>query len=886
MNKNYMRDSMNIQIIKRSGRKEPLKMEKVLTRIERQAYKLDANYVQPFEVAKKVIDGIYDGVTTRELDNLSIETAASMTSVHPDYAILAARLAISTLHKDTSKSFSETTEKLYNFVNPETGSHAPLVSKEYYDIVMKNKDIFDGAIAQNRDDSFDYFGFKTLEKSYLLKVYDEESKQYVVAERPQYLFMRTAIGIHGEDIDSALRTYDLISEGFFTHATPTLFNAGTTRPQLASCFLLQMKDDSIDGIFDTAKEVAKISKNAGGIGISVSNIRASGSYITGTNGKSNGLVPMLRVFDNIARYVDQGGGKRKGSFAMYIEPWHADVFDFLDLKKNHGKEEVRARDLFYALWMPDLFMQRVEKDEMWSLMCPNECPGLQDAYAEDFVELYEKYEAEGKFRKQVKARELWAKVLESQMETGTPYIAYKDSCNVKSNQKNLGTLKNSNLCIEILEYVAPDETAVCNLASLALPKFIKGRKNKKFDYDKLEEVAYQATVNLNKVIDVNYYPVESAKKSNMRHRPIGLGTQGLADVFFLLGLEFGSDKSKEINKKIYETIYYAALKASNDIAKVEGSYKTFKGSPASKGILQFDMWGVTPSDRYDWDGLRESIKKHGLRNSLTTCAMPTASTASIFGNEASIEAQTSNIYTRRVLSGEFVIVNKHLVRELCELNLWDSDMKDEIIVNNGSVQGINKIPEEVQKKYKTVWEISQKDVIEMSADRGAYIDQTQSLNIFMANPNAAKLTSMHFYGWGGGVTKDLSIERTREEINARILELEEQYELFMSHGESIPETIELDGDEPTTLVFGDIVTEIDGLKQKLEDTENWHKYGSTPEKALKTGMYYLRSKSATNAVKFSVDVKKQDGTVEEYSAEDAVSCSLDSKEGECLACGS
>jgi len=877
-----MKDSMNIQIIKRSGRKEPLKMEKVLYRIEKQCSKLDLNYVVPFEVAKKVIEGIYDGVTTIELDKLSIETAASMTSIHPDYALLAAKLAISTLHKDTSKLFSETTKKLYNFINPETGKHAPLVSKEYYDIVMKYKDIFDGAILHMKDEQFDYFGFKTLEKSYLLKIYDEKINDYVVAERPQYLFMRTAIGIHGDDIESALKTYELISDGYFTHATPTLFNAGTTRPQLASCFLLQMKDDSIDGIFDTAKEVAKISKNAGGIGISVSNIRANGSYITGTNGKSNGLIPMLRVFNDIARYVDQGGGKRKGSFAMYIEPWHADVFDFLDLKKNHGKEESRARDLFYAIWMPDLFMQRVEKNEMWSLMCPNECPGLQDVYAEDFVKLYESYENEKKYRKQIKARDLWVKILEAQMETGTPYIAYKDSCNVKSNQKNLGTLKNSNLCIEILEYVSPDETAVCNLASIALPKFVKGRKNKKFDFEKLEDVAYQATLNLNKVIDVNYYPVESAKKSNMRHRPIGLGTQGLADVFFLMGMEFGSEKSKDINKKIYETIYYAALKASNDIAKKDGPYETFEGSPASKGVLQFDMWNVEPTKRYDWDSLKDSIKKHGLRNSLTTCAMPTASTASIFGNEASIEAQTSNIYTRRVLSGEFICVNKHLVKELCELNLWNNDLKDQIILNDGSVQNISAIPEEIQKRYKTVWEISQKDIIEMSADRGAYIDQTQSLNIFMANPNTAKLTSMHFFGWGNGVTKDFSIEKTQNELTTRLHKLEKQYNMFMSHTDKIPETIELK--DNTILILSDIVTEIENINNKLDDTKSWFKYGSTPEKALKTGIYYLRSKSATNAVKFTIDVKKHDGSIVEYSSDDAVACSLD--DDECLACGS
>lgn len=809
-----MKNDMNqIVVVKRNGKKESVKLEKILHRIDKESYGLNSEWIQPIEVAKKVIAGIYSGVTTRELDQLSIETAASLTTKHPDYATLAARLAITTLHKDTKRYFSECVSDLFNFVNPETGLHAPLVSEEFYNIVKENADEFDSAIVSSRDFMFDYFGYKTLEKSYLLKINAK------VAERPQYLFMRTAIGIHGTDIESVLKTYDLISQGYFTHATPTLFNSGMPRPQLASCFLMQIKDDSIDGIFETLKDCALISKNAGGIGISVSNIRATGSYITGTNGNSNGLIPFLKIYNETARAVDQGGGKRKGSFAVYIEPWHGDIMEFLDLKKNHGKEELRARDLFYAIWMPDLFMQRVEKDLDWSLMCPNECPGLTEVYGEEFVALYEKYEADGKVRKKVKAREVWYKILEAQMETGTPYIAYKDSANVKSNQKNLGTLKTSNLCIEILEFVGPDEIAVCNLASICLPKFIKGKSKFKIDHDKLREVAYQATVNLNKVIDVTYYPVEAAKRSNLRHRPVGLGVQGLADVFFIMGIPFESEEAKKINVEIFETIYYGAVQASNDLAKVQGRYETFNGSPASKGQLQFDMWGVTPSSgRWDWETLKASVVENGLRNSLMTAIMPTASTASIFGNEASTEAQTSNMYTRRVLSGEFIIVNKHLVRNLCELNLWDDDMKQLIIANNGSVQNIHAIPQEVKDIYKTVWEISQKAIIDMYSSRGPYIDQTQSMNVFMGNPNFAKLTSMHFYGWGGGVTKNATLD---------------------------------------------------------------DKYGATPEKALKTGIYYLRSQAAADAVKFTVDPTLSKTGEDDASSQ--MSCSLDSPD-DCIAC--
>lgn len=805
-------------VTKRNGKQEAVKLDKVLARIEKQCYGLNLSYVIPFDVAKKVIDGIYNGVTTKELDTLAAETAAALATKHPDYSVLAGRIVISSLQKNTIKTFSKATEVLYNNINIETGDAAPLISKEYYDIVTENAAELNSAIIHSRDFNYDYFGFKTLEKSYLLKTFNQTTKKLEITETPQFLIMRVAVGIHGNDIEQVLKTYEMMSLGTFTHATPTLFNASTTRPQLASCFLMQMKDDSIEGIFDTIKQCALISKNAGGIGISMSNIRASGSYIRGTNGVSNGIVPMLKTFNEVAKYVDQGGGKRKGSIAFYIEPWHGDIEDFLELKKNSGKEELKARDLFYAIWMTDLFMQRVEKDEMWSLMCPSQCKGLQDVYAEDFTRLYESYEAEGKFLKQIKARDLWMRILDAQIETGTPYILYKDSCNVKSNQKNIGTLKNSNLCAEILEVVSEDEVAVCNLASIALPKFITGKKNKKFDHDKLFDVAYQATINLNKVIDVTYYPIPEAKKSNLRHRPIGLGVQGLADVFFLLDMSFGDDASKQLNKEIFETIYFAALRASCDIAKKDGAYETYIGSPISKGIFQFDMWNVTPSDRHDWSLLKSDIEKYGVRNSLTTCEMPTASTSSILGNEASTEAQTSNIYSRRVLSGEFIMTNKHLINKLCELNLWNESMKNKIISNNGSVQTILEIPLEIRNIFKTAYELSQKDVIDMYADRGAFIDQTQSMNIFMQDPSVAKLTSMHFYGWGGGVTKDLS------------------------------------------------------------ETPN-PKYGATPEKALKTGMYYLRGKSATTATKFTV----QEETKKEYTAEEGLTCSLDNPEG-CEAC--
>ena len=797
-----------MHVIKRDGRRESVKFDKVTARIEKLCYGLDSNYVSTIDIAKKVIEGIYDGVTTIELDNLAAEIAASLTTKHPDFAKLAARIAISNLHKVTSKSFSNTMKRLYTYIDPKTGENASLISKEVYGIIKKNAALLDSTIIYDRDFSYDYFGFRTLEKSYLMKL---DGK---VVERPQHMLMRVAVGIHREDIEAAIETYNLLSEKWFTHATPTLFNAGTPKPQLSSCFLLTMKDDSIDGIYDTLKQCAKISQSAGGIGLSIHNIRATGSYIKGTGGVSNGIIPMLRNFDMTARYVDQGGGKRKGSFAIYLEPWHADIFQFLDLKKNHGKEELRARDLFYALWIPDLFMKRVEANEMWSLFCPNEAPGLADCYGEEFDKLYMKYEKEEKFRKQVKAQDLWFEILESQIETGTPYMLYKDAANKKSNQKNLGIIKSSNLCTEIIEYTSPDEIAVCNLASIALPKFITD--DGKFDYQKLYEVTYVATKNLNKVIDVNYYPVEEARNSNMRHRPIGLGVQGLADIFILLRMPFDSEEAKGLNIDIHETMYFAAMTASKDLAKVDGPYETFKGSPVSKGIFQFDMWGVSPkSKRWDWEKLKKEVKQHGVRNSLLIAPMPTASTSQILGNNECFEPYTSNIYTRRTLSGEFIVVNKHLMKDLIELGLWNDNMKNKLIEANGSIQNIPEIPQNIKDLYKTVWEISQKSIIDMAADRGAFICQSQSLNIHIQDPNFGKMTSMHFHAW---------------------------------------------------------------------------------KKGLKTGMYYLRSKAATDAIQFTVDkeqlakpVTVTEGNVSLAMVQDQkqsdMECSLDDPD-DCIACGS
>lgn len=744
-------------VIKRDGRKEAVKFDKITARIIKMCYGLDP-LVSPEAVAMKVIEGIYDGVSTTDLDNLAAEVAAAKTIDHPDYALLASRIAVSNLHKETKKQFSDVMIDLYNYIDPKTGQNAALLADDVYEVIMENRDMLDSSIIYDRDFRYDYFGFKTLTRSYLLKLNGE------IVERPQQMLMRVAVGIHKSDIAAAIKTYNLMSEGWFTHATPTLFNAGTPKPQMSSCFLLTMKDDSIEGIYDTLKSCAQISQSAGGIGLAIHNIRATGSYIKGTNGTSNGIVPMLRVFNDTARYVDQGGGKRKGSFAMYIEPWHADVFDFLDLKKNHGKEEQRARDLFFALWIPDLFMKRVESNGDWTLMCPHECPGLSDTHSAEFEALYEKYEAAGKGRKTIKAQDLWFKILESQIETGTPYMLYKDAANAKSNQQNLGTIKSSNLCTEIIEYTAPDEIAVCNLASLALPKYVT--EDGKFDHDKLFEVTYQATINLNRIIDGNYYPVEEARNSNMRHRPIGLGVQGLADAFIMMRYPFESEEARTLNSEIFETIYYAAMTASKDLAKVEGPYETFAGSPTSKGIFQFDMWNVTPSARWEWDVLKEEVKTYGVRNSLLLAPMPTASTAQILGNNECFEPYTSNIYTRRVLSGEFIIVNKHLLKDLVKEGLWTKDMRQKLMASNGSVQSIPEIPAHIKELYKTAWEISQKAIIEQAADRGAYICQSQSLNIFMENANFGKLTSMHFYGWKKGLKTGMYYLRTKAATDA------------------------------------------------------------------------------------------------------------------------
>lgn len=754
-----------MQVIKRNNRRESVKFDKITARIEKLCYGLDRRFVNAVDVAKKVIEGLYDGVPTTELDNLAAETAAALTVKHPDYALLASRIAVSNLHKNTTKSFSETMRLLYNCTDQKTGKVLPLIADDVMKIIEDNAELLDSTIIYDRDYGFDYFGFKTLEKSYLLKV---DGK---IVERPQHMYMRVSIGIHKEDIESAIKTYHLMSERWFTHATPTLFNAGTPKPQMSSCFLLTMKEDSIDGIYDTLKQTAKISQSAGGIGLAIHGIRATGSYIGGTNGTSNGIIPMLKVFNDTARYVDQGGGKRKGAFAIYLEPWHADVFEFLDLRKNHGKEEMRARDLFYALWIPDLFMKRVEADGEWSLFCPNEAPGLHETWGENFEALYQQYEEEGRARKTIKAQELWFAILEAQIETGTPYLLYKDAANGKSNQQNLGTIKSSNLCTEIIEYTSPDEIAVCNLASLALPRYVI---NGKFDHDKLYEVTYEATKNLNKIIDYNYYPVEEARNSNLRHRPIGLGVQGLADVFIQLRLPFESEEARTLNKEIFETIYFAAMTASKDLAKIQGPYETYAGSPVSKAQFQFDLWGVEPTLRWDWYSLKAEVLKYGVRNSLLVAPMPTASTSQILGNNECFEPYTSNIYVRRVLSGEFVVVNKHLLNDLIDLNLWDDEMKNRIISQNGSIQKIDGIPDHIKEVYKTVWEIKQRTLIDMAADRGAYICQSQSLNLFVDAPTTSKLTSMHFYGWRKGLKTGMYYLRSKAASQAVQFTVEKQ----------------------------------------------------------------------------------------------------------------
>jgi ribonucleoside-diphosphate reductase subunit M1 len=823
-----------MKVVKRDGRTEPVSFDKITSRISRLAYGLNPEFCDPILVSQKVTAGVYKGVTTSELDELAAETAASMTTTHPDYALLAARIAVSNLHKNTLKSFSETVEKMHKYVNPKTGQKSPLVDDEVHEIIMANKERLDSEILYDRDSQYDFFGYKTLERSYLLRLNGK------VVERPQHMLMRVSVGIHKHDIDAAVETYHMLSERWFTHASPTLFNAGTPRPQLSSCFLLTMKDDSIEGIYDTLKECAAISKGAGGIGLNIHCIRATSSYIRGTNGTSNGIVPMLRVFNDTARYVDQGGGKRKGAFAIYLEPWHGDIFEWLDLRKNHGKEEARARDLFYGLWTNDLFMRRVEENGEWSLFCPNQAPGLADCWGEEFDALYEKYEREGRALKVVKAQQLWFAIMEAQVETGNPYMLFKDACNRKSNQQNLGTIKCSNLCTEIVEYSSPEETAVCNLASIALPRFVReqptspvspqsgtnpmGKKllgslnaaNRFFDFDKLMQVTRTATRNLNKIIDVNYYPVETARRSNMNHRPIGLGVQGLADTFILLGLSFESEEAKELNRQIFETLYFAALETSMELAKDLGPYSSYEGSPVSKGILQFDMWdGVQPSGLHDWDSLRADIAKHGVRNSLLVAPMPTASTSQILGNNECFEPYTSNIYTRRVLSGEFVVVNQHLLSDLTAMGLWNPALKNHMVAANGSVQGLP-IPDDLKKIYKTVWEVKQRTLVDMAADRGAYIDQSQSFNVHMSDANFGKLTSLHFHAW---------------------------------------------------------------------------------KKGLKTGMYYLRTRAAADAIKFTVDTAalkenvgagnkvQEQQTAEEEQKLAAMVCSLENKE-DCLMCGS
>jgi ribonucleoside-diphosphate reductase alpha chain len=761
-----------MQVIKRDGSREPLKFDKISNRIRKMTYGLNNDFIDVLEISQKVIAGIFDGITTESLDNLAAETAASLIPKHPDYSNLASRIAVSRLHKTTKKKFSETIQDLYNYIDPETGKEASLINEETYRAVMDNKDTFDSAVIHDRDFNFEYFGFKTLEKSYLLKLYGK------VAETPQHMYMRVAVGIWGNDIKNALKTYELLSTHMMTHATPTLFNAGTRKPQLSSCFLLTTSDDSIAGIYKTLTDVATISQNAGGIGLAIHNIRATGSYIRGTNGTSNGIIPMLRVFNETARYVDQGGGKRKGSFAIYLEPWHADVEDFLELRKNTGKEERRARDLFLALWIPDLFMERVEKNETWSLFSPSEVPGLHEVYGQEFVAKYLKAESEGKAKRVVKARDLWTKIIESQIETGTPYILYKDAANRKSNQQNLGTIKSSNLCTEIIEYTDKDEQAVCNLASIPVNKFLKSKDNRttkilrgkcEVDHDLLYAVSYQTTLNLNQVIDVNYYPTPETKKSNMRHRPIGIGIQGLADLFAVMGIGFTSDEARKVNSEVFETIYFSSMTASKDLAKQHGAYETFKGSPLSEGKFQFNLWNTEDSElsgRWDWASLRKEVMETGARNSLLLAPMPTASTAQIMGNNEAFEPFTSNIYTRRTLSGEYILVNKHLVNDLIAIGLWDEDVKNMIILNKGSVQGIAGIPDDIKEVYKTVWEIKQKDLIEMSADRGKFICQSQSLNLFIEGVNAAKLTAAHFHSWKLGLKTGMYYLRTKSAADA------------------------------------------------------------------------------------------------------------------------
>ena len=769
-----------MRVLKRNNEYEDVSFDKVLMRLKNLSPDLHINVS---EIAQKVCTRIYDGVKTCELDELAAYLCSSMSIDNPDYSTLASRIIISNHQKNTSPSFSETVNILYDNKDI-NGEHSPLISEELYEIVNKNKEKLNNYIDYQRDFLFDYFGFKTLERAYLIKI-DKK-----IIERPQHLWMRVSLGIHGNDIREVLQTYDLMSKKYFTHATPTLFNSGTKRPQLSSCFLCSVNDDSISGIYDSLKEMALISKYAGGIGVHIHQVRSKGSHIRGTNGTSNGIIPMLRVFNNTARYVDQAG-KRLGSIAVYLETWHSDIEAFLELKKNHGSEEERCRDLFLALWVSDLFMERIKANKKWSLMCPDQCKGLSEAYGDDFKMLYEKYESEGKYTKQVNAQDLWFKILEAQIEQGVPYILYKDAANKKSNQQNLGTIKSSNLCAEVLIYSSPEETGVCNLASICLPTYVN---NGVFEFDKLHEVVKVAAKNLNKVIDINFYPVEKARVSNLKHRPIGIGVQGLADVFMMLKYPFESEAAAELNKQIFETIYHAAVESSMELSKKRnniitdilnnnseediakyvnefevdiiktkyiGAYSSFEGSPISRGLFQFDLWGEKPSERYDWDKLREDIKSFGIRNSLLISPMPTASTSQIMGFNESFEPFTNNIFQRKTLSGEFIVINKYLIRELMSKGMWNKELKDTIILHEGSIQNIKEISKEMKELYKTSWEIKQRVIIDMSADRGRYICQTQSLNIFMEEPDFQKLSSMHFYGHSKGLKTGSYYLRTK-----------------------------------------------------------------------------------------------------------------------------
>ena len=806
-----------MRVTKRNGELEDIAFDKILNRVKNvgQEVNIQINYSS---LVMKVIDQLFDGISTTKIDELTAEQCASLATQHPDYGTLAGRIVVSNHQKNTISSFYDTMKQLFDFIDVR-GDKSSLINEETWKVICENREFLESIVDYNRDYLIDYFGFKTLERSYLFKVNGK------VLERPQHMWLRVSLGIHGEKMDKVKETYDFMSQKYFTHATPTLFNAGTPRQQLSSCFLIGMEDDSVDGIYNTLKDCAKISKLAGGIGLHIHNIRAKGSHIRGTNGTSNGIVPMLRVFNNTARYIDQGGGKRSGSFAIYIEMWHADIEDFLEMKKNHGDEEMRARDLFYGLWVSDLFMERVKDNGKWSLFCPNESPGLADCYGEDFNALYTKYEESGKSKKIMNARELWYKVLDAQMETGTPYILYKDACNLKSNQKNIGTIKSSNLCTEVVQYSDHEETAVCNLASIGLPTFVN-ETTKEFDYEMLHKAVKVVTENLNKIIDVNYYPTEKTRRSNLLHRPIGIGVQGLSDTFILMNVAFHSDEAKEINKSIFETMYHAAVEKSNEIAidrchyiyKViekcgelkydmkkasdyiytyekdfkeykpilaeyeklqgtkRGAYSSFEGSPMSQGIFQFDMWNVTPSSRYDWASLKKSVMTYGLRNSLLISPMPTASTSQILGFNECFEPLTSNIYSRRTLAGEFIVTNKYLMKELISLGLWNDKIKNNIIANKGSIQQLTMLSEEMRNKYKIVWEIPMKHLIDMSADRGAYICQSQSLNLWLAEPNYNQLTSMHFYSWTKGLKTGIYYLRRKAKHQAQQFTVEPENE--------------------------------------------------------------------------------------------------------------